>query len=179
MLHIDLPTRAEIEKLAAHRGAPTVSIYLATTPLTQNTDADRIELKNLLKAAVEEMEEAGTPKRSIWPIEEAVNGLIEDHDFWADQANSLAIFVSDGTLRTYRLPNRLQNIVAAEQGPFPRMNPEFVVRADPDLILIGVRNAHGLENRPGWRGMRAVPPGCRRSPTTPACASRRSAAPPA
>ena len=50
----------------------------------------------------------------------------------------------------------LQNIVPAEQGPFPRMNPEFVVRADPDLILIGVRNAHGLENRPGWRGMRAV-----------------------
>lgn len=50
----------------------------------------------------------------------------------------------------------LQNIVPAEQGPFPRMNPEYVVRADPDLILIGVRNAHGLENRPGWRSMRAV-----------------------
>ena len=111
MLHIDLPTRAEIEKLSAHRGTPTVSIYLATTPLTQNADADRIELKNLLKAAVEEMEAAGTPKRSIWPIEEAVNGLIDDHDFWADQANSLAIFVSPDTMRTYRLPNRLQSIV--------------------------------------------------------------------
>lgn len=50
----------------------------------------------------------------------------------------------------------LQNVVPAEQGPFPRINPEFVVRADPDLILIGVRNVQGLENRPGWRGMRAL-----------------------
>lgn len=50
----------------------------------------------------------------------------------------------------------LQNVVGPEQGPFPRINPEFVVRADPDLILIGVRNAQGLENRPGWRSMRAM-----------------------
>ncbi len=50
----------------------------------------------------------------------------------------------------------LQNVVPLEQGPFPRINPEFVVRADPDLILIGVRNVQGLDNRPGWRGMRAV-----------------------
>lgn len=50
----------------------------------------------------------------------------------------------------------LQNVVPVEQGPFPRINPEFVVRADPDLILIGVRNVQGLDNRPGWRGMRAL-----------------------
>ena len=69
MLHIDLPTRAEIETLLAHRGAPTVSIYLATTPVTQDAQADRIELKNLLKAAVAEMEAGDTAKRAIWPIE--------------------------------------------------------------------------------------------------------------
>ncbi len=74
MLHIDLPTRAEIEKLAAHRADPTVSIYLPTTPVTREAEADRIALKNLLKEAVAQMEAAGTPKRSIWPIEEAVTG---------------------------------------------------------------------------------------------------------
>ncbi|RZJ26464.1 MAG: ABC transporter substrate-binding protein [Haliea sp.] len=50
----------------------------------------------------------------------------------------------------------LQNIVAPALGPFPRINPEYVVRADPDLIMIGARNAQGLESRPGWAGMRAV-----------------------
>ena len=107
MLHIDLPTRAEIETLAAHRAAPAVSIYLRTTPLTQDADLDRIELKNLLKAAVGELETAGTPKRSIWPIEQAVEALIEDHGFWAEQAHSLAIFVTPEWIRTFRLPNRL------------------------------------------------------------------------
>ena len=35
-----------------------------TTPVTQDTKADRIELKNLPKAAVTELEEAETPKRA-------------------------------------------------------------------------------------------------------------------
>ena len=50
----------------------------------------------------------------------------------------------------------LSNVVPADMGPFPRINPEFVVRADPDLIMIGTRNVQGLEQRPGWAGMRAV-----------------------
>lgn len=111
MLHIDLPTRAQIEKLAAHRADPTVSIYLPTTPVTRETDADRIELKNLLKEAVTQMEAAGTPKRSIWPIDEAVTEVLEDGEFWAEQANSLAIFASPERLVTFRLPNRLTPMV--------------------------------------------------------------------
>ena len=50
----------------------------------------------------------------------------------------------------------VQNIVTPDLGPFPRINPEYVVRADPDLIMIGSRNVQGLELRPGWAGMRAL-----------------------
>lgn len=49
-----------------------------------------------------------------------------------------------------------RNIVPAAMGPFPKLNPEFVVRADPDLIMVGVRSAAGMEQRPGWAGIRAV-----------------------
>jgi hypothetical protein len=111
MLHVDLPTRAEIGELASFRGGPAVSLYLRTTPLTQDTNADRIGLKNLLKTAVAEMEAADTPKRSIWPIQESVEALVEDDDFWVDQANSLAIFATPESIRTFRLPNKLSNIV--------------------------------------------------------------------
>lgn len=107
MLHIDLPTRAEIEALAAYREMPAVSFYLRTTPVTQETTADRIELKNLLRLAVAELEAADTPKRAIWPIKEAVEALIDDDDFWAEQAHSLAIFVTPEWVRTFRLPNQL------------------------------------------------------------------------
>jgi iron complex transport system substrate-binding protein len=31
-----------------------------------------------------------------------------------------------------------------------------VVRANPDVIMVGERSATGLEQRPGWAGIRAV-----------------------
>ncbi|MEJ1169743.1 helical backbone metal receptor [Variovorax sp. CCNWLW235] len=49
-----------------------------------------------------------------------------------------------------------KNIVPASLGPFPKLNPEYVVRANPDLIMVSVRSAQGLEQRPGWGGIRAV-----------------------
>ena len=50
----------------------------------------------------------------------------------------------------------VQNIVSAQLGPFPKLNPEYVVRANPDLIMVGARSAAGLAERPGWAGIRAV-----------------------
>jgi iron complex transport system substrate-binding protein len=50
----------------------------------------------------------------------------------------------------------VQNILTPDLGPFPRINPEYVVRANPDIIMIGARNLQGMEQRPGWRGMRAL-----------------------
>ncbi|MDQ0570824.1 iron complex transport system substrate-binding protein [Variovorax paradoxus] len=50
----------------------------------------------------------------------------------------------------------VKNIVPASLGPFPKLNPEYVVRANPDLIMVSVRSAQGLEQRPGWSGIRAV-----------------------
>ncbi|MDD0838816.1 helical backbone metal receptor [Curvibacter sp. HBC61] len=49
-----------------------------------------------------------------------------------------------------------RNVVPASLGPFPKLNPEFVVRANPDLIMIGDRNFEGLSQRPGWERIRAV-----------------------
>jgi iron complex transport system substrate-binding protein len=49
-----------------------------------------------------------------------------------------------------------RNIVPTSLGPFPQLNPEYVVRANPDLIMVGDRNYIGLEQRPGWSGMRAL-----------------------
>ena len=50
----------------------------------------------------------------------------------------------------------VENIVPASLGPFPKLNPEFVVRANPDLIMVGDRNFTGLQGRPGWPGIRAI-----------------------
>jgi iron complex transport system substrate-binding protein len=49
-----------------------------------------------------------------------------------------------------------KNIVPASLGLFPRLNPEFIVRADPDLIMVGQRSVDGMAQRPGWMSMRAM-----------------------
>lgn len=50
----------------------------------------------------------------------------------------------------------VRNIVPGSLGPFPKINPEFVVRADPDLIMVGDSNATAMARRPGWAAMRAL-----------------------
>ena len=111
MLHIDLPTRADILALSETRAHPAVTLYLATTPLTQAAQADRIALKNLLAEAVAQLAAADTPKRAIWPIEAAVAEIADDDGFWAHQANSLGVFLTPDSVRSFRLPSKLHSSV--------------------------------------------------------------------
>ena len=48
------------------------------------------------------------------------------------------------------------NVVPGKLGPFPKLNPEFVVRADPQVIMISDRHAQALKDRPGWGRIRAI-----------------------
>lgn len=53
----------------------------------------------------------------------------------------------------------LANAVPASLGPFPKLNPEFVVRAQPDLVLVSQRELATMRERPGWSGLRALQAG--------------------
>ena len=111
MLYVDIPAPSEIAALATFRGEGCVSIYLRTTPVTPQAQGDPIELKNLARRAAEQLQAAGTDKRSCAAIAEQLDDLIDDHEFWRFQAHSLAIFVTPQNLRTFRLPNALQSLV--------------------------------------------------------------------
>ncbi|OGB07103.1 MAG: ABC transporter substrate-binding protein [Burkholderiales bacterium RIFCSPHIGHO2_12_FULL_61_11] len=50
----------------------------------------------------------------------------------------------------------VKNVVPAALGPFPRLNPEFVVRANPDVIMVGNRAMQAMVPYPGWSGIKAV-----------------------
>ncbi|WP_029524507.1 ABC transporter substrate-binding protein [Polaromonas glacialis] len=50
----------------------------------------------------------------------------------------------------------VKNIIPAALGPFPRINPEFVVRANPDLIMAGNRSMQAMASYPGWSNIKAV-----------------------
>jgi hypothetical protein len=104
-LHTDIPSRPQIERLLQARGSHLISIYLPATPITPEADAVRIAFKNLAAEAVAELQGAGAGDRET--IEEELEDLHDDHDFWAEQAHSLAVFAEPRGLRSFRLPNRL------------------------------------------------------------------------
>lgn len=53
----------------------------------------------------------------------------------------------------------LRNILPANLGPFPKINPEFVVRAQPDVIMAGDSSRASMLQRPGWTQLKAIKSG--------------------
>lgn len=50
----------------------------------------------------------------------------------------------------------LANVVPAEMGPFPRLNPEFVLRARPDVVIAPQAALAEMPSRPGWATLAAL-----------------------
>lgn len=53
----------------------------------------------------------------------------------------------------------LGNIVPPALGPFPKLNPEFIVQAQPDLVMAVERNLRDMPRRPGWSTLKALQTG--------------------
>jgi len=110
-LHTDIPSQLQIQRLLQAQGDHLVSIYLPTSPITPEADAARIAFKNLAAQAVEELRAAGIDTAGREAIEEELDDLHDDREFWAEQAHSLAVFADPHGLRSFRLPNRLSEAV--------------------------------------------------------------------
>ena len=50
----------------------------------------------------------------------------------------------------------LANAVPAALGPFPQLNPEFVVRTQPDIVMAVQRGIDDMPRRPGWAQLSAL-----------------------
>jgi len=50
----------------------------------------------------------------------------------------------------------LVNIIPESLGPFPKINPEFVVQSNPEIILLSTSTLVDIQNRPGWKSIPAV-----------------------
>ncbi len=111
MLHVDIPGRSEFATLSQKRQPGCVSIYLRTTPVTQQVEASRIEMRNLVDQAEQQLVDAGFDKRQLAALMEQLKDLLDDDEFWYYQANSLAVFATPESIRSYRLANELVSMV--------------------------------------------------------------------
>ena len=69
----------------------------------------------------------------------------------APYAASEASFVGENLARL-----GMGNIVPAALGPFPKLNPEFIVRAQPDIVMATASALAEMPSRPGWAGLLAL-----------------------
>jgi len=103
----DIPTKADVERIAAMRQPGCVSIYLPTGTTPAEADRARIELKNHLASAVKALERLEVGRSRIQSIQAEGQRILDDRDFWRYQSRSLAVFLDGDLAETFRLPNRL------------------------------------------------------------------------
>lgn len=111
MLHVDLPTAEDFKTLSEVRADFCISIYLAATPLSQNSDATRIALKNAVRQARLQLEQGGFDADRSKAALARIEALDEDYGFWRLQANSLGLLATADELRIFRLANHLTDTV--------------------------------------------------------------------
>jgi hypothetical protein len=109
-MHTDIPTRADLESLLSVRDAACVSIYVPTSP-EEHGGRDRIEFKNLSAEALDQLDAAGADRGAVTELRDGFEELVEDDDFWARHAHSLALFATPAGTRTFQVANRLSPIV--------------------------------------------------------------------
>lgn len=101
---MNLLTRDDLTELMYTREDLCVSIYLPTYRAGTETRQGRIRLKNLLCEAETRLINSGLRSPEAQLFLEPVQELIFDNQFWQEQRDGLAIFLSEGIFYHYSLP---------------------------------------------------------------------------
>jgi Bacterial archaeo-eukaryotic release factor family 11 len=110
ILHTDIPTRAQVDRLLVNRDPASVSIYVPTDPASANA-GPRTGLRNGGEKALQQLRAANVASAHIAAIEDELTDLIDDEAFWRHQARTLAVLLTPDLSLTFRLPNRLLSIL--------------------------------------------------------------------
>jgi hypothetical protein len=176
MLHIDVPTLAEVKTLAQARDAASVSIYMPTSTLPTDSRANRVAFEDLAKEALKQLGELGIDKRRTHAMEEYFAHLAgstlkttDDHkftykehrphqmadDIWRAQAPGLALLATPERMRTYRLSFApTQQVEVADRF---HLKPLIKSLTSPlDIVVLalsekGVRLIHAFVSLPPMR----------------------------
>ena len=174
MLYVDIPTLPEIRALIAARADACVSIYLPTTPHTQDVKGSRIAFGNLTRSGT-----AGswTPlvfdKRRRALLEAELAALGEDDAFWRLQAHSLAVLATPDSVRTFRLATAVTETV--EVSDRFHIKPLLRAIAFPQTAFVLALSRTRCASSRCSPTCRRPPSGCQtcpRAPPTPSAALR-------
>ena len=166
---------AQIERIAALR--PDVVLVSSSARVT-----DRLEALGLPVLVLESRDHADV-KRSLTTLAQLLGTPAEAERVWAgiDRETRAAVARVPAALRGQRVYFEvdatpyaagagsfigetlarlgLANAVPAELGPFPKLNPEYLLRLQPDIVMAIEPSLAEMPRRPGWAALRALQTG--------------------
>jgi hypothetical protein len=97
-------SREQLRQLREASAPPCVSIYLPTLVGGGEVQQNRIRLKNLLRAADEQLSADGLERRRREELLAPGHLLLDDNAFWQHQSGGLALLLAGGDAHTFRAP---------------------------------------------------------------------------
>ncbi|HYP23032.1 MAG TPA: hypothetical protein VEV43_05615 [Actinomycetota bacterium] len=105
-------TRDDLTSLLQPQEGLTVSLYHPTVQAAVEPEESSLHLKNLLARAKNELVERGVGRQEIDDLLAPAYDLLGDRTFWQHQLQGLAVFLSPGGLRHFRLPFEVGEMVS-------------------------------------------------------------------
>ncbi|MGL4858298.1 MAG: hypothetical protein ACRC5A_00885, partial [Enterobacteriaceae bacterium] len=115
MLHVDIPSKEEFLQLAETHADACVSIYIETTPVSTEQEASKISFSNAIKEVTQQLSAHNFDKRRLILLQDELEAVLEDTDFWRFHAHTLAVFATADQIRTFRLANKIQHHISVSQ----------------------------------------------------------------
>jgi iron complex transport system substrate-binding protein len=124
-----------------HADAQRVLRTVAQALHVPAADSDRVwqGIQTGVQAAVQSLSPAARQQRVYFEVSPAPYGASES-SFMGETLSRMGV----------------ANILPASMGPFPQVNPEWVVQARPDVIMAGDSSRASMLQRPGWSRLRAM-----------------------
>lgn len=102
---IDLPDAQAIKELNAFKEPSCLSIYISEVDFASGSNAEEIQLKNLLKEGEKRLAAGGVETNAIKKTTQPAWKLLEGNEFWPLPRTGAALFMHPGMFRYYHLPN--------------------------------------------------------------------------
>lgn len=108
---MDILRQNDLKQLIETSGEHCVSFYMPTHRVGREQQQDPVRFKNLVTQAQDKLLEYGMRRPEVQKLLRPAEDLIDDADFWQHQSDGLAAFLSDDSLRTYRLPSKFEELL--------------------------------------------------------------------
>lgn len=103
-------TEESLRQLAVVNQGPCVSMYVPARNMGANSAIDITRVKNLMRTAESNMA-AGAFGEESAELLNPLHEMLADHSVWNESAKGLAIFISPGLFKTYRIPIEIEESV--------------------------------------------------------------------